>query len=157
MKFEHLWAGASAGRCNPPGVSRVYMSLERKTAQVEYEQFVKKEGLDPDLSDSYSFTADIKLARVLDLRSDPTLTVVGLIATDIEEEWEEDPLCPRMSPTRLQSVGYWISQSYGNFSGIILPSVRGPSGNNIVIFKERVIDPDFVRPLSSTPTKGWPS
>ena len=36
LHFEHLWAGTSAGRCNPEGVARLYLSLERQTADAEF-------------------------------------------------------------------------------------------------------------------------
>ena len=154
--FEHLWAGTGAGRCNPEGIARLYLSLERETAEAEFNYYESQAGLDPKLSDWYSFAAQVKLARVLDLRVPDTRKQVGLSLKEIGKEWEDDPLHPRSVPTRLQSIGYWISKGYGNFSGILCRSARRPRGHNIVIFKGRVTRPDFVRPISRKPTKDWP-
>lgn len=154
--FEHLWAGEAAGRCNPKGVARLYASLERKTSQAEFDYYQRLAGLDPALSDWYSYAARVKLARVLDLRSADTRRQVGLTLDRIGEDWDDDPLHPRATPTRLQSIGYWISKGYGDFSGIVYRSARRRAGHNIVIFAGRVIGTDFVTPISAAPTKGWP-
>jgi hypothetical protein len=63
---------------------------------------------------------------------------------------------PRAVPARLQSIGYWISKGYGDFSGIVYRSARRRAGHNIVIFAGRVTGTDFVVPISRAPTKGWP-
>jgi len=156
IRFEHLWAGTAAGRCNPKGVARLYMSLERETAQAEFNYYQTLGGLDPVLSDWYSFAARVKFARVLDLRCAKTRKQVGLTLKEIGNEWDDDPLHPRAVPARLQSIGYWISKGYGDFSGIVYRSARRRAGHNIVIFAGRVTGTDFVVPISRAPTKGWP-
>jgi hypothetical protein len=45
ITFEHLWAGGGTGRCNPVGVERIYLSLERETAEAEFVHWVRKAGL----------------------------------------------------------------------------------------------------------------
>jgi hypothetical protein len=132
------------------------MSLERETAQAEFNYYQTLGGLDPVLSDWYSFAARVKLARVLDLRYAETRKQVGLTLNEIGEEWDDDPLHPRAVPTHLQSIGYWISKGSGDFSGIVYRSGRRKAGHNIVIFAGRVIGTDFVTPISGAPTKGWP-
>jgi hypothetical protein len=42
LNFEHLWAGNSAGRCNPDGVIRLYLSAEKKTAKAEFDYYAAK-------------------------------------------------------------------------------------------------------------------
>ncbi len=44
LDFEHLWAGTGAGRCNPNGIKRLYLSVEKETAQAEFEYYVKQGG-----------------------------------------------------------------------------------------------------------------
>jgi len=156
LHFEHLWAGTGAGRCNPKGVQRLYMSIERETAIAEFNYYEEKAGLDPQVSDWYSFAARVRLARVLDLRQAKTRSHVGLTLKEICEEWESDPLHPSIDPTRLQAIGYWISKGYGNFSAIVCRSARRKTGHNIVIFAGRVTSPDLVDPISRKPTQGWP-
>jgi hypothetical protein len=66
LRFEHLWAGTSAGRCNPDGVARLYLSLDRKTAEAEFRYYQTKGGCNPDLAECYSSSARVNLARVPD-------------------------------------------------------------------------------------------
>jgi hypothetical protein len=118
LRFEHLWAGVSAGRCNPDGVARLYLSLDRKTAEAEFRYYQIKAGSNPDLADYYSFSAKVILARVLDLRSRETRKLFDISVAKILANWEPDPLGP--SPpllTRLQVIGYWISKAEQIFQG----------------------------------------
>ena len=155
-KFEHLWAGTGAGRCNPEGVARVYLSLERETADAEFRHYQKIGGLDPDLVNFYSFSTKVNLARVLDLRDAGTRRKLRISLNYILAEWEPDPLIDPPPPiTRLQVIGYWISKGHGDFSGIVCPSARRKNGHNLVIYKDRVIGGDSVIPVSSVATKGW--
>jgi len=107
------------------------MSLERETAQTEFNYYQTLGGLDPVLSDWYSFAARVKFARVLDLRCAKTRKQVGLTLKEIGNEWDDDPLHPRAVPARLQSIGYWISKGYGDFSGIVYRSARRKSGTTL--------------------------
>ena len=156
MSFEHLWAGSGAGRCNPAGVERLHLSAEKRTAQAEFRHYARKGGTDPDLAECYEFAADVKLARVLDLTSRVTRQIVGITLLQILADWEGDPLLPPPPPTRLQSIGYWISKGHGNFSAILYPSRRRRAGRNLVIFRNRLNPRDAVIPRSQKPTKSWP-
>lgn len=156
LSFEHLWAGAGAGRCNPAGIERLHLSAERRTAQAEFRHYAAKGGADPELAECYEFAADVKLARVLDLTAKETRRIVGLTLVQILADWEPDPLLPTPPPTRLQSIGYWISKGHGNFSAILYPSKRRRAGRNLVIFRNRLNSGDAVIPRSQKPTKSWP-
>lgn len=156
LRFEHLWAGTSAGRCNPEGVARLYLSLERQTADAEFRHYQKKGGCDPDLADCYSFSVKVNLARVLDFRDREMRKLFDFSVGKILANWEPDPLSPSPPPlTRLQVIGYWISEGCADFSGIICPSARSKSGHNLVIFERRLAVGDSVTPISSVATKGW--
>jgi RES domain-containing protein len=152
LDFEHLRAGTAVGRCNPPGVARIYMSLQKETAQSEFDYYERKAGFDPALSDSYSFAADVKLTRVLDLRLARTRRQVGITLTEIRKEWDDPAL---VVPTRLQSIGSLIARGYGGFSAMIYPSAQRRGGHNIVIFRDQIASPDYVTPLSAKATKEW--
>jgi hypothetical protein len=64
-------------------------------------------------------------------------------------------ISPSPPLTRLQVIGYWISEGCADFSGIICPSARRKSGHNLVIFEGRLAVGDSVTPISSVATKGW--
>jgi hypothetical protein len=117
LRFEHLWAGNSAGRCNPDGIARLYLSVEKETAQAEFDYYASKSGQDPALAECHSYAVEVKLARVLDLRSHMTRKLLGITLVEIQADWETDPLLPPSPPTRLQAIGYWISEGHGKFSG----------------------------------------
>lgn len=154
--FEHLWAGTSAGRCNPAGVFRLHLSVEKKTAQAEFRYYAGRGGLEPDLAETYEFAAKVKLARVLDLMDGHVRRGLGITREQILADWEPDPLLPPPPPTRLQAIGYWISLGHGNFSAILYPARWRSTGRNLVIFKDRLGLSDSVVPLSKRPTKSWP-
>ena len=156
LRFKHLWAGNAAGRFNPAGVSRLYLSIERKTADREFSYYQKSAGFNPYLVDFYSFSVEVNLSRVLELRDRNTRKLFGISRAKILQAWEPDPLAPSSaSPTRLQAIGYCTSKGIGNFSGIIAPSARKATGHNIVIFKGRLSVGDSVKPLSPVATTGW--
>jgi RES domain-containing protein len=152
LDFEHLWAGTSAGRCNPDGVKRLYLSVEKETAQAEFEYYATQDGVDPDLAECYSFAAKVKFERVLDLTSKAVRKQVGISLREIEADWKGKP----HQPSQLQLIGYWVSKGYGKFSAILYPARRRQAGKNIVIFKECLTRGDYVTPVSRKPTKGWP-
>jgi len=128
LTFEHLWAGTSAGRCNPAGVARLHLSAEKKTAEAEFRYYAQKGGIDPDIAECYSFAANVKLARVLDLTDRKTRRRVNIALKQILAEWEPDPLKAPPPPTLLQCIGYWASRGHGDFSAILCPSARRTSG-----------------------------
>jgi RES domain-containing protein len=157
IHFEHLWEGAGAGRCNPDGVKRLHLSVEKETAQAEFLYYAAKGGLDPNLADSYSFAVEVRLGRVLDLTSKKIRKHLSITLDEIRADWEVDPLLhPPPTPTKLQGIGYWVSKGHGRFSAILYPSRRKRGGRNLVLFKSQMGPRDFVTPFSSVPTKGWP-
>ncbi|MEO7414113.1 MAG: hypothetical protein ABIZ81_12235 [Opitutaceae bacterium] len=98
----------------------------------------------------------MKLARVLDLTDGATRRLVGITLAQILADWEADPLLPPPPATRLQTIGYWISQGHGNFSAILYPARRRSRGRNLVIFKGQLAPGDSITPLSKHPTKSRP-
>jgi RES domain-containing protein len=156
LSFEHLWAGGGAGRCNPAGIERLHLSAEKRTAQAEFRHHAAKGGGDPELAECYEFAAEVTLARVLDLTSGRTRKAIGITLVQITADWEADPLLPPPPPSRLQCIGYWISNGHGNFSAILYPSRRRRAGRNLVIFRNRLGPGDAIMPRSQRPTKSWP-
>jgi RES domain-containing protein len=152
LDFEHLWAGTGAGRCNPNGIRRLYLSVEKETAQAEFEYYAKQGGVEPDLAECYSFAARVKIERVLDLTSKAIRKQLGISLREIRADWKDKP----HQPSQLQLIGYWVAKGYGNFTAILYPGRRRRTGKNIVIFKECLAAGDCVTPISRKPTKGWP-
>jgi len=91
LNFEHLWAGTGAGRCNPAGVKRLYLSVEKETAQAEFDYYAAQAGVDPDLAACYSFAAKVEIERVLDLTSVPIRKKLGITLQDIRADWKSYP------------------------------------------------------------------
>jgi hypothetical protein len=94
LTFDHLWAGNSPGRCNPAGIARLHLSLEKKTAEAEFRHHMQKAGMDADLAECHSFAVTVKLARVLDLTDGKTRRMLKDPLKEILLEWESDPLGP---------------------------------------------------------------
>jgi RES domain-containing protein len=90
-----------AGRCNPDGVKRLYLSVEKETAQAEFGYYATQDGVDPDLAECYSFAAKVKVERVLDLTSKAVRKQVGISLREIEADWKgKHRYIQRMSDTR---------------------------------------------------------
>src|SRR5260370_13162755 len=110
-RAKKISPGLSYGRCNPEGVKRLYLSVEKETAQAEFEYYATQDGVDPDLAECYSFAAKVKIERVLDLTSKAVRKQVGISLREIEPDWQGKP----HQPSQLQLIGYWVSKAYGKF------------------------------------------
>jgi RES domain-containing protein len=88
LAFEHLWPGTGAGRCNPDGAKRLYLSVEKETAQAEFEYYATQAGVNPDLAECYSFAVKVKIERVLDLTSKVVRKQLGISLREIKTDWK---------------------------------------------------------------------
>lgn len=118
-------ANIGGARWNPRGVDAIYASLERQTSIAEGEYRVQLEPLRPRIRRSVH-KMEVRLARVLDLTGKPSLDAVGLTRQDLASTDME----------RTQAVG-WAAERLG-CDGLLVPSVRGEGGTNLVIFPNRM-------------------
>jgi RES domain-containing protein len=149
---DYLFASARPNRFNPAGVACVYFSHDEKTARAEYGRRLGRAGLQP----IGMFFAEARLAKVLDLANPKTGLALGLTARDLRVAW---PLA--RSPTHTQLLGLALAQQTG-LSAIRFASdaarAAGFTGFNIVIFRDCVRSPDYVKILGPTkkPLDQWP-
>lgn len=93
----------------------------------------------------------MNLKRVLDLTSPATLKVLKISASDLSKNWRR-----ARHPTLTQLLGQAVNET-GCFSAIRYPSAVS-KGANVVIFRDCVRKPDYVKILGSTnkPLEHWP-
>lgn len=149
---DYLFASGKANRFNPAGVACVYFSEDEKTARSEYGRRLGPGGLQP----VGTFFAGVRLKKVLDLADSKTCAALGLTDRDLCVAW---PLARK--PTRTQQLGLALAQQ-SDVSAIRFESdaarAAGFTGFNLVIFRDCVRSPDFVKILGPTkkPLQQWP-
>jgi RES domain-containing protein len=116
-------------RWNPPGVSALYMSLDRDTALAEADHHIAVQPLRPRAKRTLH-TLDVKLGSVLDLTDLEFLASLGVSRESLEGD--DHSAC--------RSVGG--AAAYLGHDGILVPSARH-SGVNLVIFTDN-LEPDGV-------------
>jgi len=149
---DYLLTSGRANRFNPAGVACVYFSEDEKTARTEYARRLGPAGRQP----VGTFFAETRLTKVLDLANPKTRAVLGLSAKDLRVAW---PLARR--PTLTQLLGLALTQQ-ADISAIRFESdaarAAGFTGFNLVIFRDCVHSPDYVKILGPTknPLEQWP-
>jgi RES domain-containing protein len=149
---DYLFTSGKANRFNPAGIACVYFSEEEKTARIEYARRLGPAALQP----AGTFYADVRLSQVLDLANPKTCAALGLDGKAMSVAW---PLARKA--TRTQQLGLAIAQLTG-ISAVRFPSdaakAAGFSGFNLVIFRDCIHAPDFVKILGPTrkPLQQWP-
>lgn len=150
---DFLFTSGRANRFNPHTVHCVYFSEDERTARAEYARRFGRSsaGLQP----LGTYFAEVSLAKVLDLVDKRTRNVLKLKPSDLSVTWQ---LARR--PTRTQLLGLAVSEQ-AVISAIRFPSdaahAAGFAGFNLVIFRDCVKKPDFVRILgpTKTPLQKW--
>jgi len=149
---DYLFASGKANRFNPSGIACVYFSEDEKTARAEYGRRLGPAAPQP----LGTFFAAVRLRKVLDLADSKVCAALGLTRREMSVAW---PMARK--PTRTQQLGVAISQQKV-ISAIRFPSdaarTAGFSGFNIVIFRDCVHTPDFVKILGPTrkALQKWP-
>lgn len=137
---DFLYPSGRANRYNPAGVACVYFSEDERTARSEYDR--RGVGLREPLA---TYFAEVQLARVLDLSDPVTLEMLPLTRRDLTRSWYRVK-----KPTKAQLLGLAVSRQK-SIAAIRYPSeaarAAGFSGWNVVIFRDCVRSPDFVRIL----------
>jgi hypothetical protein len=147
---SYLFTSGNVNRCNPRGVSCIYMGEDRDTADCEYRSYY--EDPEPQLT----FFADFKARAIIDLGDQATKKHFGLTGADFFKSFRL-----RTDKTTLQTLGEALSQQKG------VVAIRFPShachrekrtGFNMVIFPAAIEAPDFVRILGrkGVTLEEWP-
>jgi len=120
------------GRWNPKGLAALYGSLELNTALQEMLAYFRHAGLPEIEALPCAWVAfDVKLSRVLDLRSQSVRRRLGVrLAQLTGEPWRE--MQDRGLEALTQAIGR-VAHSAG-VQGLLVPSARTARGSNVVVF-----------------------
>lgn len=101
---DFLYASGKPNRFNPAGLECVYFATDEQTALAEYERAFA--GLPGVRQPRTTYFARVRLARVLDLTSPPTLAHLGLGLADLTAEWRS-----ASHPTQTQQLGTAVASA----------------------------------------------
>jgi RES domain-containing protein len=139
---SYLFTSGRAGRCNPAGVDCLYFSETEATAQAEYRQAWR--GTAAEHQPKLTFTARVRLKRIVDLADRETVRLLGLTREDLEGAWR------LRQPTPLQELGRAISRQ-SSITALRYPSAAaaraGASGWNVAIYPASLEPSDRVEIL----------
>lgn len=148
---QWLYCSCKAARYNPRNVPCVYFADDGRTARAEHA--CNKENESQPI---VFFNAEVRLQNVLDITNPAALKTLGIANDHLFEEWENKKV------VTTQLLGAAVSQ-HPKFSAIVFPSAAakeaGFRAKNIVIFRDKVRRPDYVKILGHTksPLQRWPS
>ena len=145
-----LYCSCKAGRYNPQNIACVYFAQDGRTARAEHACNEENE-----LQPIVFFSAAVRLRHCLDLTNPKTLQLLNLKTSQLFENWKNKKV------VATQLLGAAVAQ-HSKLSAIIFPSAAAREANfrgkNIVIFRDSIRRPDFVRIIG--PTKAslqrWP-
>ena len=139
---SYLFASGRPGRCNPAGVDCLYFSETEPTAQAEYRQMWR--GTVAEHQPKLTFTARVRLRKILDLSDGETVRLLGLSREDLEGEWR------LRQPTPIQELGRGISRQ-ASITAVRFRSAAaataGRSGWNVAVYPASLEAPDRVEIL----------
>jgi RES domain-containing protein len=126
--FRHMLGSASpelanvrGARWNPPGTSALYTSLAEATAKAEGDHLIAMQPVPPRAPRTI-YELEIAVANLLDLTDAARLAAIGIAEGDLGSiPWEP---CQRVG-----GAVAWLGHD-----GMLIPSVRGSGGSNLVIF-----------------------
>jgi RES domain-containing protein len=125
-------ARLAGGRLNLPGEPAIYLASAPTLAVAENLRLANLFGLER-FPPRLLVTIDVTLSRVLDLRSKPVLSSLGVAMVDLTSDWRATS---GPSPSQLLSVQLIESQ----YEAAICPSAIEPGSANLVVFV-RNVDP----------------
>jgi RES domain-containing protein len=147
---RYLFTSNKRNRCNPDGVSCLYMSIDRATAQAEYDKYF------PEPQPHLTFFGALQAKAIVDLTDKATQKHFGIKK---REFFENIRLKPGLTP--LQSLGLEISNQ-STVVGVRYPSEAchrvGSVGHNLVVYKDALSLPDTLKILGpgNTILEEWP-
>jgi RES domain-containing protein len=148
---QWLFCSYKPARYNLKEMACVYFAADGRTARAEHA--CNKEN---ETQPIVFFSAKVQLHSAVDLTDSKTLKTLGLKQSHLFEAWERKKL------VETQLLGAAVAK-HPKFSAIVFPSAAareaGFRGKNIVIFRDSVQRPDFVRVLgpTKTPLQRWPA
>ena len=149
---DFLFTSGKPDRFNLSGVDCIYFAEEEETARAEHRcQDVDRRMFQPVCM----FFAAVSL-NIVDLSDKTIRRKLHLTERDLREAWER-----ARRPTKSQLLGTAISQQQ-EFAAVRYPSdaarAHGFVGHNIVIFRDCVRRPSYVRVLGPTKKalQSWP-
>ena len=147
---NYLFTSGGRGRCNPDGVHCIYLGEDAETALVEFGKYY------PDVPPAVLYRVELQAAAVIDLVNPKTCKHLGITDKDFLGSFRL-----KTKATLLELLGQQISKQTG-IAAIRFPSAacldKGKKGNNLVIFKDALATPDFLKvyvPDSASPDR-WP-
>lgn len=149
-----LFTSGKRNRFNPKEVQCVYFSCSEDVAR--WESFRGLVGLPCRRQPTVTFWARVRLGKVLDLTDPAIAKALALTQDDLERPWHTVG-----RPTKTQALGKTVAEK-STIVAIRYPSVAakaaGKVGANVVIFRNRVAEPDRVEILGSDrkPLQVWP-
>lgn len=118
-------AATRDGRHNEPGMAALYMSARFETAVAEYEQEL---GIRPGTLCAYR----IDISGIIDLCDDEIRESVGVEQRDLEAPWKEIAFIERRRPSTWDIARRLFG---AGAAGVLVPSVRWPTGVNLVLWR----------------------
>jgi hypothetical protein len=146
----YLFTSGKVNRCNPEGVSCIYMGEDRDTADCEYRSYY--EDPEPQLT----YFADFKARNILDMKAEVTRKHFGLTDADFFKGFR---LATNKTP--LQMLGEALSQQRKIVAIRFLSHAchrERSTGFNMVIFPDVLEAPDYVKILGrkGATLEEWP-
>jgi RES domain-containing protein len=154
IPHQWLYISGKKYRFNLAGARCIYFSETLAVAKMEYDSYWQ--GLPGAHQPIVIISADVKIARVLDLTNDTVLKALKVDRKDLFGGWRL-----ANAPTVTQLIGTAVLET-GRFSAIRYPSNAaeklGKEGVNFAIFQDHIVTPDYVRVLGSTDKilEEWP-
>ena len=108
-------------RWNPRNVPAVYTALSREVALAEHARRLEVQSPRPSRGEFTLYRVRVSIVGVIDLRDAKVLETVGVTGEQLAAD--DFAAC--------QMVGG--AAAFVNFGGLIVPSVRYPQGDNLVI------------------------
>ena len=128
-------------RWNPAGVPTIYTALSREGLDAEFRHALSGWVPPPDPSKFTAYRLQISIGGVLDLRDEGVLLRVGLTEGDIGSD--SFAACQRVG-----GAAHWLGRA-----GLLVPSVRHPTGSNLVIFTDNVDAEFLLEEVGSAPMR----
>jgi len=134
---NYLFTSGRRSRCNPDGIHCIYLGEDAETALVEFEKYY------PDAPPAVLYRVELQAAAVIDLSAPKTCKYLGITKKDLIDSFRL-----KTTTTPLELLGQQISRQ-SNIVAIRFPSAAcltmGKKGNNLVIFKDALTPPDFLK------------
>jgi RES domain-containing protein len=147
---DWLCTSGKAGRYNLKNIACIYFAENDRTAKAEH--FCND---DKGRQPLVYYNVEVSLKHVLDLTDPKKLKALHLAKSNLFEKWEVKDGVPT------QFVGEAVADTQF-FCAILFPSAAakeaGFRGKNLVVFRDSVKRPDFIRVLGPTkrPLQKWP-